>query len=191
MVKGTEKSVRDRLISAGIEEIAKNGIQNFSVRKVAEACGVSCAAPYKHFKNRQSFIAAVIEYINARWFDVQKTVMEKYDGDIRRQIVESAMSYIRFLVENPDFRSIIMLTTKGENKEFSNLRSNLSNFSKELATKYCIEQGIPIDVQKRKTYVIRSLIYGAALMFDNGQMEYTKEHIDDVKMCIDREFDLP
>ena len=46
-------------------------------------------------------------------------------------------------------------------------------------------------MRSEKTYIIRSLIYGAALMFDNGEMEYNEENMNYVKYSIDREFDLP
>ena len=42
-------STRDQLIQAGLEELTEHGIQNFSTRRVAKKCGISCAAPYKHF----------------------------------------------------------------------------------------------------------------------------------------------
>ena len=63
--------LREALILAGIHEINANGVASFSIRRVAEACGVSCAAPYKHFsesdtwlrknqENRRKSIARVI-----------------------------------------------------------------------------------------------------------------------------------
>ena len=47
------------------------------------------------------------------------------------------------------------------------------------------------EVEVRKTFVIRSIIYGAALMFDNGELPYTEENRQHVRYLIDREFDLP
>ena len=45
--------LKEKLLAAGIDEIASYGIKNFSLRRVAAACGASCAAPYKHFKNNE------------------------------------------------------------------------------------------------------------------------------------------
>ena len=39
----TSYTIRERLILAGIEEIRLHGLQDFSLRKAASACGVSCA----------------------------------------------------------------------------------------------------------------------------------------------------
>lgn len=48
------KSTRETLILAGLEELNEYGVQHFSTRRVAKACGVSCAAPYKHLRIRTS-----------------------------------------------------------------------------------------------------------------------------------------
>ncbi len=42
-----------------------------------------------------------------------------------------------------------------------------------------------------KTFIVRSLLYGAALMFDNGELEYNEDNMAAVSEAINREFDLP
>ena len=61
------KNMREVLLMAGISEINTQGVTGFSIRRVATACGVSCAAPYKHFKDKKEFIAAIIEFVNEEW----------------------------------------------------------------------------------------------------------------------------
>ena len=43
------RETRQALIQAGVEEINRHGVTEFSVRRIAQICGVSCGAPYKHF----------------------------------------------------------------------------------------------------------------------------------------------
>ena len=47
------------LVLAGIKEIERHGLADFSLRRVASLCGVSCAAPYRHYKNKNELILAV------------------------------------------------------------------------------------------------------------------------------------
>ena len=47
---------RERLILAGIKVIEENGVSGFSIRRTAAECGVSCAAPYKHFKDKEDLM---------------------------------------------------------------------------------------------------------------------------------------
>ena len=123
MAGGTfHSNVREQLILAGIEEINQYGLQGFSVRRIAGKCGVSCAAPYKHFEDRHSFFAAIIEYINSLWYERQKTILANTLASTRKQLVEISLDYVRFLVENPYFRSIIMLKDEEFDSVYQKMR---------------------------------------------------------------------
>ena len=87
------KNMRQLLIEAGIEEINRSGVSDFSVRRVATACSVSCAAPYKHFKDKREFIAAIIEYVNSQWQERQEEILASCTGGLREQIVEVVNNY--------------------------------------------------------------------------------------------------
>lgn len=50
------KDLRKALIETGIELVSKEGVSAFSLRKVAAACGVSHAAPYSHFQNKEELL---------------------------------------------------------------------------------------------------------------------------------------
>ena len=180
-------SLRKQLLDVGMTELNEFGYHNFSVRRIAAKCGVSCAAPYKHFKDKPSFVSAILEHINESWTARQAAIIETYKGVWQRQIVEVCLEYIRFLVEVPYFRSAIMLKDEGFDREFNRPRGRLSDASRALIDRCCREQGIPESVKKAKVYITRSLIYGAALMFDNGEFEYNEENMAIVRSTIERE----
>ena len=50
---------------------------------------------------------------------------------------------------------------------------------------------MPPDVRKRKTFIVRSIIYTAAMFFDNGELEYNEENMQMMHDMLEREFDLP
>jgi AcrR family transcriptional regulator len=183
--------VRERLIYAGMRELSQHGIQNFSIRRIAAACALSCAAPYRHFKDKQAFVTAIIEYINDLWGVQQRAIIEAHPGDLRRQIIEISKAYIRFLMDNPNFRSVIMLRDDSLDADYARLRGEMTQLTRDVIGRYCVEAGIDEKTRRRKTYVVRSLIYGAALLFDNQQLAYNEENMDSVEYAIDREFDLP
>ena len=125
-------SVRERLLLAGMEEIEKSGIQNFSLRRVAANCSLSCAAPYKHFKDKAEFISAIVQYISDKWYARQRAVVERCKGGTREQLTEISLEYIRFLVENPHFRAIVMLKPSDLGIENTGLVANLSDCTRQL-----------------------------------------------------------
>lgn len=185
-------SMRQRLILAGLDEINEFGFQNFSTRRVAKRCGVSCAAPYKHFEDTQAFIAEIFGHMNGIYDRRQQAVLEKFaQADTRTQLIEVSMEYIRFLVENPQFRRIVMLNFQDCDEQYRVLRGQLSVKTYEVVSRYCDEVGMPPDVRRRKTFIVRAIIYSAAMFFDNGELEYNEKNLAEVRALMSREFDLP
>ena len=106
---------------AGIDEINTHGIANFSIRRVATACDVSCAAPYRHFKDKNGLIAAIIDYVNEQWAQRQEEILKGCGSSLREQIIEISLGYIRFLMEKPYYRSVLML----KDEELTKTRNDL------------------------------------------------------------------
>ncbi len=185
-------NVRERLVLAALDEVEEVGFARFSLRHVATACDVSTAAPYKHFRNKREIIEAVLRYINSDWLRRQDAVLRKYaDEPIRRRLVELSLEFIRFMYENPQFRSVLMIRGDTFDAEYLKIKATLSAKSKEIISEYCELVGMPARVAKIKMYVVRSLIYGASLMFSNGELVYDDYTMGFVRAAIDREFDLP
>lgn len=185
-------STREQLILAGLDELNEYGVRHFSTRRVAKACGISCAAPYKHFKDTHEFIAEIFGYVNRLYDSEQAEVLEQCkDMSSREQLVEVSLRYIRFLTEHPAFRRIVMQNFQDCDEEYRVLRGRLSLRTDEIVTRYCEEVHMPDDVRRRKTFLVRAIIYSAALFFDNGELEYNEENMEKARALLEREFDLP
>lgn len=179
------ETVRQKLIIFGISEIENHGIADFSLRRVAASCNVSCAAPYKHFKDKEDFIKEIVSYIHSRWLLLQNQIEEFFKGDEKKQLTEVCASYVKFWIANPNFRSVLTL----KSKEFE-LESELSKISDTICTlvkKCCATYGFSPNEADYKCYVICSLVYGAVLMIDNGEMDGEKT-IEMLKKSISKEF---
>ncbi|MBP3530287.1 MAG: TetR/AcrR family transcriptional regulator [Thermoguttaceae bacterium] len=188
----TQPTVRERLTLAALAEAEAFGFEGFSMRRVANACGVSCAAPYKHFKNKSELLASVISYINEKWLERQeKTIARFADAPLRRQLIELSREYVRFMVENPRFLAVWTAKGKTNGVDYLPIKAKTSELSKALLRQYCDEAGVSEETARAKMYVVRSLIYGAALMFCNGDLPYDEVSLQFVADFVDREFDLP
>lgn len=185
------KNMREVLILAGISEINANGVANFSVRRVAEACSVSCAAPYKHFRDKREFIAAIIDYVNEQWRHRQQEVLSACGDSYREQIVMVCVEYVRFLMEKPYFRSILMLKDQEFDNIYHKVRGQISSRSQQLERDFFATTGWDKAVQRRKLHLVRAMIFGTVFMFDTGELEYNDEVMEHFRYTIDREFDLP
>jgi AcrR family transcriptional regulator len=63
-------NLKNELLEAGIDLINKEGENNFSLRKVAALCGVSHAAPYSHFQNKEDLLREMQAYVTAQFMEV-------------------------------------------------------------------------------------------------------------------------
>lgn len=185
------QSVRNRLVKIGLAELNTTGPKDFSVRRVAAQCGVSCAAPYKHFQNKSEFLAAIIKYANEQWTYRQQRIMRSTTSSTREKLVLICKDYIKFLVENPYLRSLLMTKDESFDSEYIELKRSISGTTQRLVEKYAADHNISDEIAQIKLFVCRSIIYGAALMIDNGELPNTPEVLDEVVGVIDREFDLP
>lgn len=184
------KNMREVLILAGISEINANGVTGFSVRRVADACNVSCAAPYKHFKDKREFIAAIIDYVNEQWRERQEEILAECTESLRQQIVEVSVGYIRFLMEKPYFRAILMLKDEEFDNIYHKARGTMSSRSQQLEADFFTESGWDKAIFKRKLHLVRAMIFGTVFMFDSGELEFCDAAMENVRYLIDREFDV-
>ncbi len=98
--------LRNILIEKGIEYINKEGEEKFSLRKVASECGVSSAAPYTHFKDKNELLDAMSGHIiNLLTVNLEKTA-EKYRGR-EDMLAMLGKSYVMFFYNTPQYYSFI------------------------------------------------------------------------------------
>ena len=95
------KDLRNALIEKGIEIVSKEGIHSFSLRKVAAACGVSHAAPYSHFQNKE-LLEAMQLFITDRFSKLLEDTIQK-NHNISEILKDMGVTYISFFVENPAY----------------------------------------------------------------------------------------
>ena len=188
MQKEIARDLRQDLIEAGIEEINMYGANDFSVRRVASACGVSTAAPYKHFKDKKEFIGAIIDYVNEQWAEEQERLLAECPDDPRTQMVTVATGYIKFLMEKPYYRQTLML----KNAEFDNLyhrkRGEINSRTQQIMKNVKEAYHLSDEKWERKALMVRSLLFGSVFMFDSGEFEYNERALENLRYIIDREF---
>jgi AcrR family transcriptional regulator len=88
--------LKNALIQAGIEILATEGVGALSLRRVARAAGVSHAAPYAHFADKQALIAAISTAGYQKLHDRLSVVLAHYPDDPARQLVEVGWTYLDF-----------------------------------------------------------------------------------------------
>lgn len=181
-------AVRDRLIEAGIRELELYGIHAFSLRRVAQACGVSCAAPYKHFKDKQALIQTIADTMNRDWFARQGETLCALNGDTSAQLRAVCKEYLRFLCENPHFCALITQRDEATGKWHLNHLFDQSSITKSLIVQYAAEHHMTEQDVYSSVCSIRAVLYGAAMMNQHDDMRLTESAIDVLCRMIDSQF---
>ena len=188
--KFARKTIKEKLILAGIDEIGNSGVANFSLRQVAVACNVSCATPYNYFKNKEGFVIEIIQYIKHQWSLLKTEINKLYRNDEKQLLIELCVFYIKFLVGNPNYRSIIMLdNVEVDDESYTDIES-ARNFIELELEHYMKINNVSVREARRKSFVIRAIVFEATLLLERGDLENTPENFDFIRYCIARELAL-
>ncbi|MBR4296554.1 MAG: TetR/AcrR family transcriptional regulator [Clostridia bacterium] len=166
-----DEGIRERLIIAGIKEIELHGLNDFSLRRVAASCDVSCAAPYRHYKNKDELVLAIIAYINSRWDMMSEQIERNFEGDVRRQLLEVCCANVRFLIANPNYLSIMLPIQSGITSEQLEERKKLWSRITDLIKKLSDEEKASSERHGEMTFLIKTLIYGTVMLLEGCSIE--------------------
>ena len=96
------KNLKTELIEAGIDFVAKEGVEGLSLRKLAGVCGVSHAALYTHFENKDVLLEKMQNYIT----DNFSNELEKAIANSKAQeaiLMDLGTAYLHFFVKHPNY----------------------------------------------------------------------------------------
>lgn len=93
--------LKNALIRAGIEILSRDGIQALSLRSVAKRAGVSHAAPYAHFADKDALIAAIAAEGYRKLYAQLAAAPQDSDDPLAR-LRDTAFAYLQFALDEPD-----------------------------------------------------------------------------------------
>ena len=181
-----DEGIRERLLIAGIKEIELHGLNDFSLRRVASMCDVSCAAPYRHFKNKDELVLSIISYINSRWDMMCEQIENAFEGDTKRQMIEACVANVRFLIANPNYLSIMLPVGSGMTEEQTVERDKIWQRINTLTKKYAQEKALDAEKLDETDYLIKALIYGTIVHLEGEDFSQCEKKIAFMKKELER-----
>lgn len=172
------------LIEAGIRILDSERYEAFSLRKVAKECGVSQTAPYRHFKDKDDLIHAIIMHVMQQFNLSLEQAVLKHPDNPKAQLSEMGMAYIRFFVENPEYLRLIFLNKKPdayqnsgdcpgyeipEGHPFATFFSTLQRYSEQAE-----HSGMDKDQLMLYSW---GLVHGIAILIVNKEIPYRNDYL--------------
>ena len=167
-------NLKNELIESGIELINEEGLNGFSLRKVAAKCGVSNAAPYSHFKNVNDLIGAMGEHVT-------ESFMEKLRASVSgREENPNALlflgnAYIDFFTEHPQYFQFLFY--------HSGTKINLDQESPDDYPPYILfrttayqlfrRQHLPENEYKERLTALWAVVHGIASLLSTKGIQYS------------------
>ena len=103
-------NLKQELIEAGIKMVQQDGIEKLSLRKLASYCGVSEAAPYNHFANKEELLSVMQDYVTEQLMDCLMQAVEHTDEpDSPAAILNMGKAYVLFFMEYPEYYSFLFM----------------------------------------------------------------------------------
>lgn len=182
-------NLKKELIEKAIAIVNNEGEQALSIRKVVGACGVTYAAPYAHFKNKEELLLACREYVSIQFADyLLNSITDKNPANPETLIV-LGNAYIEFFKLHSAYYNFIF-----NNKEtckmiltLDEVKDNYPPF--EVFRKVCLALNESCGITKEQglARLIKfwSLVHGATALVISPNVELSGDWSDYLKNLYD------
>lgn len=168
--------LKNALIKAGGEILAREGISALSLRKVAREAGVSHSAPYAHFKDKQALIAAISMEGFRQLLSNLETVEKEYAHAPEQLLVEAGWIYMQFAMQESDIFRVMFSGILEKEKEYPDLQEVIQKTFQTVVRVViaCQTAGILKNENTPLTAMtIWSQIHGLICLYLDGQISHT------------------
>ncbi len=176
-------STRDKLVEAAAHLLDQGGPAAVTLRAVADKCGISHNAPYKHFASKQALLAAIASRELSRNADAQPRARGRADPLSKlRQMIHG---YVRWARARPER---FKLTFQAWSQSTDELTQAAGAARQRLiqAVSDAMESGqIVSGDAERVAYLILALAHGAADLALGGHLSATGKGKADPEGLID------
>lgn len=167
--------LRAALMTATLTLIEEHGVKGFALKDAAKMAGVSIAAPYRHFADKEALISA-IQKEGFGLFDSALTAAYELEGDVQARILELGVAYVRFALEHTAHFRVMFGRMGGEG--FKAEPEGAKGFLLLLRAVEGLMPGASEQVRMDMVLACWSLVHGFALLQVDGAFASTVGGMD-------------
>jgi AcrR family transcriptional regulator len=180
--------LRSALIEAALQILAASGMAGLSLRVLARATGVTQAAPYSHFRDKDDLLAAVAETGFQR-LALQMAEEATGQPNVQTRIEKLMGSYIRFAVANKPLFQLMFSRELSAMKDYPTLAMTAGK-SYSLISSALAQRGAPAEETRFLTVSIWSLCHGLTTLIVDEKIKLEQFGAGDIDTFIQRTVDV-
>jgi AcrR family transcriptional regulator len=164
--------LRRALLDAALELVKEHGPSGITLREAARRAGVTHAAPYRHFADKEALLAALAEEGFRRLRAEVEAAIAEAGGLSRSEAI--GVSYVRFARKNPSQFRVMFGSEVGDKRRYPSLmQADQAVFDLlSQAIRAAQEAGeLPAGNPARMGLVSWSMLHGVASLVVDGQLE--------------------
>lgn len=165
--------LRRHVMDEAIAMMRAEGMDALSLRKLAERVGVSPAALYHHFSDKQALLCAIGEEGITLFSDLLREGMEG-DMGLEARFQRFVTLYIRFALENPEIYELLFgrVTWKGEGEASEafrvKARASFRGYAEVVTSLQAQGLFSPTLNSLRLSQIIWGTLHGLCRMYNDG-----------------------
>jgi AcrR family transcriptional regulator len=157
--------LRSALVRAALELLEESGESALSLRAVARRAGVSPAAPYRHYADREALVSAVAA-VGYREL-AERLATGHPSPSTPEQLASVAVAYVQFALERPALFRIMF----GEPCDRENNERVAATTAVSLYVRGIVERSFPQANTEALATAIWALVHGLAFLHLDGKLE--------------------
>jgi AcrR family transcriptional regulator len=101
-------NLAEALVQAGLKLLSEGGVEKLSLRAAAQLAGVSHAAPYRHFRDKEALVSAIAERGYRLLTASMRAELERCrSAEPGARLSAIGIGYLRFGLEHPAYLQVI------------------------------------------------------------------------------------
>jgi AcrR family transcriptional regulator len=165
--------LRNALIEAGLAVLREHGAAGLNLREVARRAGVSHAAPYRHFDDKEALVAAIaLEGFEKLARAIHRTDSQHAGASPIDKLLAAGEMYTRFAIEHADHFRIMFTGERSPEAHPELYNASKRGFLYLISVVQAGQQagdirtGDPIDIAK----MLWVTMHGIATLINDGQL---------------------
>jgi len=178
-------NLKEEFLRLAFDFIAKEEIENLTLKVLSDATGTSRSAIYRHFASKDALIETMIEAGFVRFDEAISPLLNKSTEPLIERFYKSGKAYIEFAKTHPNLYRLLF------GKKYAHIREKIISIHDEdcsglVAVKKAVEEGQKSGVLKQEESFERAVLIWSSL---HGLASLAIDGFMDIDTIVDKLYD--